>query len=100
MKRVREHIDEEFKENSDPIKDMDIGSLKVFVIRVNLVDEEWQISKGVDIVIARTEKQAISIWKKTHKEHYFHNAQTEIEEIKELDITKIGYHHIEDAAVE
>jgi len=94
-------IYEKFKEHSDPIKDMDIGALKVFAIRVNLENEEWQMSRGVDIVVAKSKKQAREIWNMTPKTaHYWTTSGPKIEEIKEIDITQKGFYHIEDAAVE
>jgi len=100
MKKVKEILYEKFIETSDPIKDMDIGALKVFAITVDLADEEWQIGQGVDIIIARSKKQAREIWNKSCRTEYFQNSKPVISEIKELDISNKGYYHIQDAHVE
>jgi len=87
-----------FTEDSDPIKDMDIGALRVYAIRVKLKDEDWQMSRGVDIVVARSKKQAGEIWLTQVDKLYY--GEPLIEEIKEINTTKKGFYHVEDAAVE
>jgi hypothetical protein len=100
MKKVKEILYEKFTDHSDPIKDMDIGALKVYAIKVNLADEEWQTNQGVDIIVARSKKQARETWNTSLKHTYFDNSKPEISEIIEIDINKKGFYHIEDAGVE
>jgi len=89
-------IDEKFKEISDPIKDMGIG-FKVFVVLTNIVNENWQISPGVDIIFAGSEKEAREIWNSRSKPYY--TQAIEIRLIHELDINE-NYHSILDPTVE
>jgi len=96
VKIIREQLYEKFEEKSDPIKDMRIG-LKVFAILTDVVDEEWQINPGVDIIFAGSEKEAREIWKSKSKPYY--NQKLEIGLIYELDMNE-NYHSILDPAVE
>jgi len=98
MKIVKENINEKFAEHTDPIKDMDIGALRVYAITVKLTTEQWQTGDGVDIVVARSKKQAKEIWLAEGNKLYY--GKPAIREIKEINITKKGFYHIEDAAVE
>lgn len=91
-------IYEKFEEESDPIKDMGIGVLKVFVIGVDVVDEEWQITEGIDIVFAHSKKEAIKIWN-NKKTTDWSNAELEMRYINELNMNE-DYHHITNAAIE
>jgi hypothetical protein len=93
VKLVKEHINEKFEEKSDPIKDMGIGG-KPFLILVDQKDEEWQISPGIDIVIASSKEHAKQIWESIDKEKYYYNP-VEIREIIEIDMRKEFQHYLE-----
>jgi len=81
MNLVREHINEKFVENSDPIQDMNIGIKKVIIdaakkaFRINMnhlislkIDEITLYCVGI---IIRTNKPIG--WKEVHFKNYFNN---------------------------
>lgn len=93
-------IYEKFKEESDPIKDMGIGALNVFVIEVDYKDEEWQTNPGVDIVLAHTKEQARKIWVANHHKHYYDAENPTITKISQIKFDKPNFYHILDVGVE
>lgn len=99
IKIVKEHINEKFTESGDPIKDMGIGALRVFVIEVDLPEDEWQVNEGIDIVIARNEEEAKNIWRK-HSPPYYYDQKTKMQNIVEIDMNAPKFHHILDAHTE
>lgn len=93
-------INEKFKEKSDPVEDMGIGMLKIFVIQVDYPDEEWQISSGIDIVMAHTKEEARKIWVANHHKHYYVDSNPTIYKIREIKYDKPNFYHIADVNVE